>query len=489
MPITDRRTLLQAAAALPLATAGSTMALADAAPAPAAAPAKPAPAKGVTRALAHYLVTAGYDDLPADVRKEGVRTLLNWVGVAIGGSRHQTVDIAVAALAPFSGPQQASLFGRRERFDIMNAAFINGVSSHIFDYDDTHLKTIIHPAGPVASAILALSEMQPVSGKDFLNALVLGVETECRIGNSVYPNHYDVGWHITGTAGVFGSAAAVGKLLKLNEQQMVWALGLAASQPVGLRESFGSMNKSFNPGRAASNGIFAAMLASKNFTSSDEMIEAKRGWANTISTKQDYNEILGDLGKRYEAALNTYKPFACGIVMHPAIDAAIQLRAANMITPDQIDHVDLKVHPLVLELTGKKTPHEGLEGKFSIYHAVAVALVDGAGGEKQFSDRAVNDPTIVALRGKVNPVITPGIKPEQVDMTVVLGDGRQLHRFIEHAVGSVEVPMTDKQLEVKFTDLADGILPAPAIRRVMDACWNVEGLSDAAEIAKMSASA
>jgi 2-methylcitrate dehydratase PrpD len=169
-------------------------------------------------------VTAGYDDLPANVRKEGVRTLLNWVGVAIGGSRHETVDIAVAALTPFSGPQQASLFGRRERFDIMNAAFINGVSSHIFDYDDTHLKTIIHPAGPVASAILALSEMQPVSGKEFLNALVLGVETECRIGNSVYPNHYDVGWHITGTAGVFGSAAAVGKLLKLNAQQMIWAV-------------------------------------------------------------------------------------------------------------------------------------------------------------------------------------------------------------------------------------------------------------------------
>src|ERR1700739_752559 len=241
MSITDRRTLLQAAGALPLATAGASVPLADAAPAPAAA-SKPAPAKGVTRALAHYLVTASYDDLPANVRREGVRTLLNWVGVAIGGSRHQTVDIAGSALAPVSGPQQGSLFGRRGRLQHMNTAFIKGGGSHIFDYDDTHLKTIIHPAGPVASAILALSEMQPVSGKDFLNALVLGVETECRIGNSVYPNHYDVGWHITGTAGVFGSAAAVGKLLKLNEQQMVWALGLAASQPVGLRESFGSMN-------------------------------------------------------------------------------------------------------------------------------------------------------------------------------------------------------------------------------------------------------
>ena len=486
MPITDRRTLLQTAAALPLVAATTKVAFAQTSSEAPSAPAKPAQAKDVTRTLAHYVVTAKYDDLPTNVRKEGVRTLLNWVGVAIGGSRHQTVDIAIAALTPFSGPAQASLFGRRERFDIMNAAFLNGVSSHIFDYDDTHLKSIIHPGGPVASAILALSEMQAVSGKEFLNALVLGVETECRIGNAVYPNHYDVGWHITGTAGVFGSAAAVGKLLNLNEQQMVWALGLAASQPVGLRESFGSMNKSFNPGRAASNGIFAAMLASKNFTSSDGMIEAKRGWANTISTKQDYNEITGDLGKRYETALNTYKPFACGIVLHPAIDAAIQLRNENKLTADQIERVDLKVHPLVLELTGKKTPREGLEGKFSIYHAVAVAIVEGAGGEKQFSDRAVSDPTIVALRSKVIPVITPGIDPAQVDMTVVLRDGRQLHRRIEHAIGSVETPMNDKQLETKFADLADGVLPAATVRRVMDACWNIENLTSAAEIAKMS---
>jgi 2-methylcitrate dehydratase PrpD len=485
----DRRTLIHTAAALPVAITTLNSAFAQATEATSSASANPPPAKDVTGALAHYLVTATYDDLPGNVRKEGARTLLNWVGVAIGGSRHPTVDIAVAALTPFSGPMQASLLGRRERFDIMNAAFINGVSSHIFDFDDTHLKTIIHPAGPVVSAILALSEMQSVSGKDFLNALVLGVETECRIGNAVYPNHYDVGWHITGTAGVFGSTAAVGKLLKLDQQQMVWAIGLAASQPVGLRESFGSMNKSFNPGRAASNGIFAALLASKNFTSSDHMIEAKRGWANTVSTKQDYSEILDGLGSRYEALLNTYKPFACGIVMHPAIDAAIQLRNDNQLTADQIERVELKVNPLVLELTGKSSPRDGLEGKFSIYHAVAIALVEGTGGEKQFSDRAVNDPAVVALRGKVVPVVTPGIDPAQVDMMIALKDGRILHRFIAHAIGSIEVPMTDKQLEAKFADLADGILPPTAIQRVIDACWSIESLPSAGEIARISVSA
>ena len=482
-PTIDRRALL-GSASLALVGTGGAVAPAQAAPDAKAAPEPKAVPPEVTRILARYVVGARYADLPETVRHEGARTFLNWVGVAIGGSHHETLDVAVSALKPFSGPPQAGLFGRTERFDIMNAAFLNGVSSHIFDYDDTHLKTVIHPAGPVASAILAYAEMNPVSGADFLNALVLGVETECRIGNAVYPNHYDVGWHITGTAGVFGAAAATGKLMGLTEQQMVWALGLAASQPVGLRESFGSMNKSFNPGRAASNGLFAAILASKNYTSSDGMIEAKRGWANTIATKQDWREITEELGTRYEAALNTYKPFACGIVMHPAIDAAVQLRGENHLTADAIERVDMKVHPLVLELTGKTAPRSGLEGKFSIYHAVAVALVEGAGGEKQFSDRAVADPVIAALRARVKPVVDPAIRPEQVEMTVILKDGRAFDRRIEHAIGSVERPMSDAALETKFRDLAEGILPEAQVRRVMDLCWRIGELPNAGDVAR-----
>ncbi len=244
------------------------------------------------------------------------------------------------------------------------------------------------------------------------------------------------------------------------------------------------MNKSFNPGRAASNGLFAALLAQRNFTSSDGMIEAKRGWANAISTKQDDREITEGLGTRYEAALNTYKPFACGIVNHPAIDAAIQLRDENKLTAGQIDRVALRVHPLVLELTGKKTPQIGLEGKFSVYHSVAVALIDGAAGEKQYSDRAVKDAKIIAVRDRVVATVDPAVRPEQVDMTITLKDGRTLHRFIEHAIGSVEVPMTDAQLETKFSDLADGILSKAQTRKLMDACWKVETLGRAAEIAK-----
>ncbi len=474
----DRRTLLRVSTGAALGAATAPAAAQTAAPP--AAPAAPPPE--VTRILARYVVGAKAEDLPPEVRRQGVRTLFNWVGCAVGGSRHETVDKAVAALSPFSGRPEANVLGRRERLDVLNAAFMNGVASHIFDYDDTHLKTIIHPAGPVAPAILALSQRRPVSGPEFLNALVLGVETECRIGNAVYPEHYAMGWHITGTCGPFGAAAAAGKLLGLDEQQMTWALGIAASQPVGLKIQFGSMTKSFHPGRAAQNGLTAALLAQQGYTADDAAIEGKDGWGQALSTRHDWTEITGGLGTRYEAALNTYKPFACGIVTHPGIDAAIQLRDENGLKADQIEAVELHANPLVLSLTGKTDPQTGLEGKFSIYHCIAVALVQGAAGEKQFSDAAVRDPAIAALRRRVTVRTDPMVKSERCDLTVRLKDGRVLTRHIENAVGSLEKPMSDQALEAKFADLADGVLPKARARRLMAMCWGLEGLKDAGAI-------
>ena len=440
------------------------------------APARPAPPPEATKILAHFIVNGKPGDIPPAVRKEAARTLLNWVGCTIGGSQDEAVTNGLAALTPFFGPAQASLLGRKERPDIFHAALFNGIASHVLDFDDTHLRTIIHPAGPVCSAILALAEYQPVSGSDFVAALAYGIETECRIGNSVYPAHYDTGWHITGTTGVFGAAAAAGRLLHLNEQQMRWALGLAAVQPVGLREMFGSMTKSFHPGRAAQNGLTAALLAARGFNSSEQGLEAKSGWANVVSTQRNYAEITERLGQSWELSLNTYKPFACGIVIHPTIDACIQLRNQHNLKAADIDKVELRVHPLVLELTGKKTPQAGLEGKFSVYHAAAAALVEGACGVRQFSDRAVKDPVIVLVRDRVSTTIDPAIKEDQVRVAITLKDGRRLEKYIDQAVGSVKNPMSDKDLESKFSGLAEGILPADQVRKVMDLCWKVEAL-------------
>jgi 2-methylcitrate dehydratase PrpD len=437
-----------------------------------------------TKALADYVVQAQPADLPAAVTKEATRTFVNWLGCAVGGAHHETLDIAIAALTPFAGAGTASVLGRTERTDPLHAALFNGVSSHIFDFDDTHLRTVIHPAGPVASALLAFAEHRPVSGADFLNALVLGIEVECRIGNAVYPAHYDIGWHITGTTGVFGAAAAVGKLLKLDAQRLSWAFGLAATQPVGLREMFGTMTKSFHPGRAAQNGFTAALLAGYGYTSSEQAIEAKRGWANVLSTAHNYAEITEGLGARYEILANTYKPFACGIVIHPAIDGCIQLREAHQLNPAAIANVELRVHHLVLELTGKTAPKTGLEGKFSVFHAAAMAFIEGDGGEPQFSDEAVVNPAVIALRDRIKAATDPAIAPDEVRITVTMQDGRVIEHHVPHAIGSMARPMTDADLAKKFHGLADPILGPDRAAGLLDKAWKIGAAESAAAIAE-----
>lgn len=437
----------------------------------------------VTATLARYVVSAPPESVPANVRREAVRSFLNWTGCAVGGSQHETVGIALAAAAPFAGKEQAAILGRAERLDALNAALLNGISSHVFDFDDTHLKTIIHPAGPVASAILSLAQLQPVSGRDFLHAFILGVEVECRIGNAVYPAHYDVGWHITGTAGVFGAAAAAGRLLGLDEQQMVWALGIAGTQSSGFREMFGTMCKSFHPGRAAQNGLFSAFLAKGGFTSSNRVLEAPRGFAHVMSTERNFDEITGGLGDSFEVALNTYKPFACGIVIHPIIDGCAQLRNEHGLTGAEIERIDLEVDPLVLELTGKKTPQVGLEGKFSVYHSAAVAVIDGKAGEEEYSDERVRDAKVIALRDKVHAVASPSIAEDECLVTVTLKDGRVLKKHVEHAIGSLARPMTDTDLDAKFSGLAVPVLGKGAADRLRALCWQIETSDDVAAIA------
>lgn len=437
----------------------------------------------VTRILARYVVESRFESIPATTRHHATRTFVNWLGCAIGGSHHEGMDIALAALAPMAGAAQASVLGRSERLDILHAALLNGISSHMFDFDDTHLKTVIHPAGPVCSAILALAEHRPVSGEDFVHALVLGVEVECRIGNSVYPNHYDTGWHITGTAGVMGAAAACGKLLGLNEQQMVWALGIAATQSSGLREMFGTMCKPFHPGNAAKNGLMSALLAEKNFTSSNRGLEAPRGFAHVLSTKFDPSEIIDGLGSTFEIDLNTYKPFACGIVIHPIIDACVQLRNEHTLTGDEIESVLAKVHPLVLELTGKKTPQTGLEGKFSVYHSAAAGFIYGAAGEREYSDAVVRDAKVVALRDKVTAVVDSTMHEDQTLVEVRLKDGRTLSKYVEAAIGSLKRPQTDADLEAKFRGLAEDVLPKAQVDKVLGLAWKVGALASAGDVA------
>jgi 2-methylcitrate dehydratase PrpD len=365
-----------------------------------------------------------------------------------------------------------------------SAALVNGITSHTFDFDDTHLKTIIHPAGPVASGVLALAEHTGAPGRDVIDSLVLGIDVACRIGNAMYPDHYDRGWHITGSTGTLGAAAGCARLLKLNETQTAMALGIAASQPVGFREQFGTMTKPFHPGGAARSGLMSALLARHGYTASPRALEAPRGFVQVVSDKRTWNEVTGELGERFEISYNTYKPFACGIVIHPSIDACVQLREQG-VTPEQVQKIELRVHPLVLELTGKKEPRDGLQGKFSVYHGCAVGMIYGRAAEEEFSDAIVNDPRVVALRGKVDAVADNAIDEAAVDVTAVLVDGRRIHVRVDHAIGSLERPLSDKQLEAKFNSLVVPQLGQSQAEAITAACWGLASLADMRELTRV----
>ena len=430
-------------------------------------------APAITRILAEFVANHPSRGWSHDVDAEAHRTFMNWLGCAIGAANHTAANAALAAMMELAPSPQATILGRRERVDIASAALLNGITSHTFDFDDTHLKTIIHPAGPVASALLALAEKTKASGRELIDALVLGIDVSCRLGNMMYPQHYDRGWHITGSTGMLGAAAGCARLMKLSVDQTQMALGIAASQPIGLREQFGTMAKPFHPGAAARAGLTAALMAKHGFTSSKRALEAPRGFAQVVSTKFDWTEVTSDLGRRFEISFNTYKPFACGIVIHPAIDAAVQLRNDHGVQADDVERIDLRVHSLVLELTGKKTPKDGLEGKFSVYHGVAAGLIFGEAGEAQFDDAIVARADLIAVRARIDAVVDDTINETAADVTVTLNDGRKIHVFVKNAIGSLERPMSMAQLEAKFDGLVVPVLGAEKSDALKEICWRL----------------
>jgi 2-methylcitrate dehydratase PrpD len=440
-------------------------------------PAASLEAPPVTSILAKFVSTHPSRGWSHAVEHEAHRTFLNWVGCAVGASRHESAEAALGGVRMLDPAPQSSILGRADKVDMASAALVNGITSHTFDFDDTHLKTVIHPAGPVASAVLALAEVTHASGRQVVDALVLGVDVECRIGNCMYPDHYLRGWHITGSTGTLGAAAACARLLGLDELHTSWAIGIAASQPIGVREQFGTMTKPFHPGGAARAGLTSALLAKNGFTASPKALEAPRGYCHVVSTKNDWNEITDELGRRFEISFNTYKPFACGIVIHPIIDGASQLRGQGVKAED-VERVELRVHPLVVELTGKKEPQDGLQGKFSFYHGFAAGLVFGGAGEREYADEIVTRDDIAALRRKVNATVDKSIAEDAVDITVFLKGGKQQHLKVDHAIGSLERPLSDADLEAKFHSLVDPVLGAEKSSRLIAESWGLGRAQD-----------
>jgi 2-methylcitrate dehydratase PrpD len=439
---------------------------------------------GVTGRLARFVAEICWRDLPPQVVHQAKRSVLNFFAVALTGCRNATIETALACLSQFSGGRQATLIGRRERIDALNAAFLNAAGANVLDFCDTHVPTAIHPTAPLLPALLALAELHRVGGRDLLLAFVLGQEVECRIGLAMSPSHYKRGWHITATCGAFGAAAGSGRLLALMPQQLVWALGAAATQAAGLCECLGTPAKSIGVGNAARSGLLAALLAAQNFAGPAEPLTGTQGYYSALNETPNLSQLTDGLGETWEILKTSYKPYPCGFVLHPALDCVLDWRRDNPAAA--VASVKVTGNPLLGLRADRPNIATGVQSQVSVQHAVAAALVVGRAGVQQFTDACVNDPAVAALRGKVEVERDENVAAVAAAVEIVTADGKR-HRLAQTAArGSEANPMSDKDLEDKLRAAAADWNAGHAIAPLIDAIWDIDNSEDVSRLAALT---
>jgi 2-methylcitrate dehydratase PrpD len=442
---------------------------------------------GATAELAGFISGLSVERIPDAVVHQAKRCLMDWLGVTLAGAADPSAEVFLALAGAVGATPEATVLGHGRRTGLLHAVMTNGYMSHVLDFDDTYnpARTTVHGSAPVWPVVAGLSERDTVDGPRAIAAFVAGFETEVRVALAAGPAHYEAGWHVTGTVGHFGAAAAAAQLLGLSPESTASALGAAGTQAAGLKGVYGSMGKALHPGKAAMDGLLASLLAANGFDGSSSILETKHGFLSVLSPDPDPRLATGGLGESWTLLDDGFKPYACGSLTHPTIEAVLDLRAEHDLGSEDITSIEATVNDYVSWVTAKKSPTTGLEGKFSIYHSAAVAAIDGAASVGQFTDERVNDPAILAMRSRVSILDDEALPKDAATVTMRLTDGRSLTRTISHNKGTPDRPMSDDEIEAKFIDLAADRLGDDDARRVAEMCWSLEHQGDVGVIVKL----
>ena len=446
---------------------------------------------GPTQEIAGYVAKTRYRDIPEDVVRLARGFILDGLGVALAGSTDECSRIVQAQIRRMGARPESSILGTTLAAPVPKAALANGVAAHAMDYDDTQLSTskesvyglLTHPTTPVLAAALAMGEKAKISGEALVLAYVLGVEVECRIADAIHPRHYQSGFHSTATMGGLGAAMAAGKILRLKGEQLVRTLGIAASMASGLRENFGTMTKPLHAGRAAENGVSAALLAQDGFTSAINILEAQRGFFNAMAGGYDESKISGRLGQPYfmkEPGISI-KPYPSGSLSHPAQDLILDLIKQHDLGTGDIEHIDVGANSNVPNALIYPMPKTALEGKFSIPFCMAIAVVERKAGIAQFQDRKVRDKKVVEMMKRVTLYVDEDLEKLGYDkvrarIRIRLKNGRVIEGRYDVARGHPEKPMSWAELGDKFRDCAELVLPRKNAEETIQLAARIEEL-------------
>lgn len=439
--------------------------------------------------LAQFILSTPQARIPAVVRHETQRAFVNMIGAALSGCRDPAIDGLIQGAHAISGEGPGLILGRSESLDVASAAGVNGAAANALDFDDAHVPTVIHPAALAGSSALAIASLRAVDGNEFLDAMAMGIEVSCRLGNAISPSHYRRGFHITTTCGVMGAAAAAGRLLGLTVEQMAHALGIAATRAGGLVENIGYAAKSVGVAGAARDGLMAAILAQAGLDAAPKALEGTYGFLNVFCDEPRQTDVLQELGNAWEVMANTYKPYPVGVVLNPVIDAALELAVEESIRAHDIASVVVTGAPLLLERTNRPEVVSERQAKVSLQHAVAVAFIRRSAALEDFSQQAVDDTAIRMLRSKVSAVADADFVAGHARVTVTLTNGNHVQREVRNARGSLARPMTDEELTGKLKALAAFGAPHLDADRLSHTLWNLADTRDVGETLRQTATA
>lgn len=441
----------------------------------------PSSASSPTLQLAQRISSAIYANIPLPALEVGKQALMDFIGVTVAGMEEPLSQILIAEAEEAGGHPQATIIGSNSRANVQQAALINGSAGHAHDYDDVHINMGGHPTVPVAPVVFALGEHLDSSGSDLLTAFIAGVDVECILGRYAGPSHYAKGWHATGTLGTFGAAAAASVLRKLDTPTTAAALGIAGTQAAGLKSQFGTMCKPLHAGHAAATGVQAASLASREFSSRLDILEANQGFMSTQSESVSEERFSVALSNRAFAQNICFKYHAACYLTHSSIEAVSSLCNANLFAPGDIESVEIRVNAGHFDVCNIEKPATGLEAKFSLRFTAAMAMAGiDTSSISIFTDKLTQQPELIALADKVRVTAHTSPKPESV-VTMTLLNGETHTEAV-----NVAIPMTDlnaqwEKLERKFHALVDSRLGSEVAHDLINYCKTLDEYDDLSE--------
>ena len=436
-----------------------------------------------TRDLGAMAAGLKADDIPESARRWAKHCILDWIAVTVGGSNEPLTEMLLEVAIAEGAVGPARVVGHPEKVICSQAALINGAASHALDYDDVNERMLGHPTVPLVPALMALADESKISGMDMITAFVAGYEVEARLSDMTGVAHIDNGWHSTATIGTFGAAAASANLMGLDADQSTAALGIAATQAAGLRAMFGTMCKPLHAGKASTNGLMAARLAAKGFTSRDDAIEGENGFAATQAEGFVPLPVYPKSNGRFAVEENLFKYHAACYLTHAGIDALRKVKEEVGIKPEDVVAVREHVPGTHFTVCNIPEPKTGLEIKFSMRHTAAMVLsgID-TGAMGSYSDEAANRNDLVALRDKVEIVAKKLDSRMQAEVVVDLVDGRSIIGRADVVVPEADVDLQERRLSEKFRALVIPVIGEDRANQALQACLMLDQLDDASRI-------